>query len=380
MRICLLTHNLKEDNGGGVFARHLVEGFKKEWGAEVVVLTTVDSGFPSEKPILSPNTLKLLRVLPRIRRMIKECDIVHALDAYPYGVIATLAAWGLKKKIILTAVGTGSIQLLYHPQWLFTRLVVWSYKQANAITAISRFTRNLILEYLPNLQVKVITPGVEYEKFDGIKTNTNTIVRDSRGKEHALHDLRPYLLSVGSIRWRKGYKRSIKAFARVHEEFPDMNYVIVGKRYSEKYYQELLRIIRDLNLEKSVIFLEEVNAFDTLRALYEHAELFCLLSQTFGHDVEGFGIVFLEAAAAGLPVVGSKGNGIEDAVHVDKNGFLVDWQDKENELAEKIIMILRDKDLSLRMSKESLEWVKAFGWDKKIDEYGKLYRTLGIMQ
>lgn len=354
MRICLLAHNFREDNGGGVFARHLKHGFEKKLGASVTALT------------LSSRPAQFLISLPRLFRAAKNCDVVHALDAYPYGVLAAIATRLFKKPLIITAVGTGSLQLFYHTRFLLTRLMRWSYAQAWAITAISHFTRDLILAQSPGLAISVINPGVDYEEM----------AHATEKEKEMFSDLRPYILSVGTIRWRKGYKRSIKAFARVREQFPDMKYVIVGKKYSEKYYREIARLIHDLRLEKSVLILEDVNDIRTLRALYHNAELFCLLSQQFGHDVEGFGMVFLEAAAAGLPVVGSTESGIKDAVENGKNGFLVDWRDEKGELAEKIVLLLRDTRLYTQMSEASLGWAKASDWDKKMDAYASIYRTL----
>lgn len=376
----MLTHNLKDDNGNGVLSLHVFRGLHNGLGAEVMALTTVGSGVPFEKSILYPNKLKLIAALPRIRRIIKDCDVVHALDAYPYGIVAGLAAYGLKKKIIVTAVGTGSIQLLYHHHWPGTQLVKWSYRQAARITAISRFTRDSILRQMPELRIDVINPGVHYEAFavkggEEKDADARITVRGSTGENYGVDDLRPYILSVGSIRWRKGYKVSLKAFALIHEQFPELKYVIVGKRYAEKYYEELLRIIRELHLEQSVVILDRVDTFEALRALYRNAELFCLLSQNFGHDVEGFGIVFLEAAAAGLPVVGSIENGIEDAVEDGINGFLVNCRDEKG-FADKIMAIVGDRRLHAEMGKASLARAKVSSWDRRNAQYQELYRKL----
>lgn len=381
MRICLLAHNLKGDNGTGVFSARLLRGLREKLGAQVSALTTEGSGSSFEQPILPHDTFKFFRIFPRVRRAIKGCDAVHAIDAYPYGMIAAIATLGLRKKIILTAIGTGSVDFFYNRHWLFTPLVRWSYRRATVVTAISRFTRDLILKHLPDLRVEVINPGVDAENFlprdDASEEASRTfIVRDSAGGKHAIGSLRPYILSVGSIRWRKGYKRSLKAFATVHRRFPRVKYVIIGKRYSEKYYRELLGIISGFGLERSVLMLDEVDDHAALRALYRNAELFCLLSQHFSYDVEGFGIVFLEAAAAGLPVIGSTESGIEDAIQNGGNGFLVDWRDEKGDLADKIIALLGDACLRSRMSRASLAWASASSWDRRISEYAALYRAV----
>jgi len=89
---------------------------------------------------------------------------------------------------------------------------------------------------------------------------------------------------------------------------------------------------------------------------------------------EGFGLVFLEAAAAGLPVIGTLGNGIEDAVKDYYNGLLVPQNDSQK-TADAIIKILSDDILGLNLRKNSIEWVKNFDWKKIITSYIEIYNA-----
>ncbi len=380
MRICVLTHNLKDDNGGGVFSRRLLRGLQERLGAQIIAFTTVASGEPFERPILWPGVFAFLSALPRLRRAMRACDVIHAFDAYPYGIIASLVSLGLRKKIILTAVGTGSIRYLYHSHWLLTSLTRWALRRATTVVAISNFTKGLMTSRLPDLKVQVIHPGVDADRFapqdDAIEAGeAGRTVVDSEGTDHTISNLRPYVLSVGSVRWRKGYKRSLKAFALARKQFPQLRYVIVGKTRWEKYFREVLAIITTLGLEDTVFFLNGVEDTPTLRTLYRNAELFCLLSQNWGYDVEGFGMVFLEAAAAGLPVVGAMGSGVDEAVREQVNGLLVNWQD-EQALAQAIIKIMGDQKLRAQMSDASLAWAGASAWETRVGEYVTLYQKL----
>ncbi len=384
MRICVLTHNLKDDNGGGVFSRRLVEGLQKELGAEVVALTAVGNNLPFEQPILYPNKLKLITALPRIRRIIKKCDVVHALDAYPYGIVAATATRGLNKKIILTAVGTGSIHALYNYSWPMTSLVRWSYGQASAVTAISRFTRDVILARLPNLAITVINPGID--PHEATVASREHVVTDSLGHHHALRDLSPYIVSVGALRWRKGYHLSIRAFAKVVKEFPKLKYIIVGKQYGRRYYHKMQYHIRRLGLEGKVFICDSIDRRDDLTAIYEGAELFCLFPLAEGYDVEGFGIVFLEAAAAGLPIVTARNGGVEDAVREGENAFIADatgvsaYNDPNlrDPFSDAVQRILRDRGLKKRMSEASRAFAQESFWDKRMQEYKAMYG--GVIQ
>jgi len=353
MKVCFLTHNLKEDNGAGVFSLKLIEAARAA-GAEIVAYATEYSGKEFERPL--PKGIKLLVSLPAIRRDIRRCSVVHALDGYPYGVIAMVAGMGLPARRIITAVGSGAVVALYKfPQSLLLKA---AYRTAQRVTAISTFTKNEILKKVPGISIEVVGHGVDTERFLA-----------------ASQSLLPYhyILSVGSLRWRKGYKFSLRAFAEVAKEFPGLHYVIVGKRYSEKEFTNLHSLIRELKLQDRVHLLEHVEREEELRALYRHAQAFCLLSQHAAHDFEGFGLVFLEAAAAGVPVVAGREGGVTEAVLDGKNGFLVDPQDTHG-CAQALMRIIRDPALRERMSRESSAFAQRNAWKPKLNRYLSLYR------
>ena len=361
MKICFLTHDLRHDYGAGVFSHRLVRGVRDN-GNEVVVLTSESSGSPFEQAILYPHKVKLLREFFRIRRMMKACDIIHALDGFPYGILAVFLSWGLGKKVIITGVGSGAIHPLYQPFWKL--LMQYSYRSADRVTAISHFTKQEILKKVPSISIQVINHGVDAKHFE----------RAYKGAGE-LAAYQPYLLSVGTLRWRKGYHFSIRAFAKVAAEFPDLNYVIVGKKYKEDYYVRLQNLIDELHLRNRIFILENINDTKHLAEVYTSAELFCLFSQNVGHDVEGFGLVFLEAAAAGLPVVGVKNCGIDDAVRDGENGILVATRNPDD-FANALGAILRDLELKKRMSEQSLFFAKECIWEKRVREYIDIYKQL----
>lgn len=366
MKICFLTHNLRQDNGAGVFSRRLIAELSRALGAEAVALTAVPSGEPYERPLLSGGKIRIARSIWKIRAEIKKCDAVHAIDVFPCGIVAAVACLGLGKKVIITAIGSGSILPLYHRA--YAPLARWVYRRAYATTAVSAFTRDEILKKMPGLAITIINPGVDAEEFTR-QTAHNTI-------PDAMQNYKPYILSVGQLRWRKGYHFSIRSFAKVAARFPMLHYVIVGKRYTDAYERRLENLIAELGLRARVHILRDVDARERLVGLYRDAELFCLFSQNVNHDVEGFGLVFLEAAAAGLPVVGSKNCGIDDAVRDGKNGILVPTRNPQD-FADAIIKILTDDELKKRMSQESLGFAVQSAWQRRIAAYVPLYGNVG---
>ena len=360
MKICFFTHNLRQDNGAGVFSRRLIEGVRKAADAEVFALTTAGTEEPYEMPILYPKTTALILALPRIRSVIKKCDIVHALDAYPYGLVAVLASFGLSKKIIITATGSNSIVPLYGR--LLRPFMSLAYKTADYVTAISVFTKMEVEKKVSGLSIEVINHGVDADLF-----------ARADGTRYDVSRFKPYILGVGQLRWRKGYHFSIRAFAKVQEQFRDLNYVIVGKRYKDDYYLRLQKLIDELGLRGRVFILEDVRSREELADVYKGAELFCLFSQNVNHDVEGFGLVFLEAAAAGLAVVGSKNCGIDDAVRDGRNGILVPTR-SPGDFADAIMAILRDPRRKEAMAEVSLALARGMSWERAIARYLTLYQ------
>jgi len=366
MTICFLTHNLGQDNGAGVFSRRLITGVRDALSADVIALTAVPGGEPYERSILAPDGLRWAARIFQIRAVIRDCDIVHALDAFPYGAIASIAAIGMRKKMIITATGSGSILPLY--QRRFAWLIRFAYRRADRITAISAFTRDEILKKIPGLSISVINHGVDAREF----SQHLPAHRDGTPKTEKFS---PYILSVGQLRWRKGYHFTIRAFAKIAPLFPDLHYVVVGKRYQDDYYRRLQHLIAELGLGDRVHIVENADTRQALAAWYRGAELFCLFSQNIGHDVEGFGLVFLEAAAAGLPVVGSKNCGVDDAVRDGENGTLVAGRDF-NDVADAMIAILRDPEKKKAMGAASRAFAAGMSWERQMGRYAAVYHEM----
>src|SRR3989344_9373248 len=353
-KICYLNHDKQNRTGAGRFYNALTEAVGKilpNWPIEV--LTSED--------ILYPNKIKLLLAFPAIRKIFQKCDIIHALDGWPYGVIAALVSVGLKKKLIITAVGTGAVQPLY--SWWRRPIMKWAYQKADRVIAVSNNTKREIQKFLPNLKIDVINHGVDAKKFEILYPTSHLSPLTS-----SISYLKPYIFSVGALKKRKGFEYSIKAFAEMAPKFPDLKYVIAGKGVE----RENLRVLSSkLKVSDRLVFLDSLSEEEII-ALYKNAELFILLPQDDNKDIEGFGLVFLEAAAAGLPVIGVKDTSVEDAVRDGQNGILVSSQDYQ-EAAKMMIKILSDQNLKKSFSEESIKSAKEMSWEKVAQAYKKNY-------
>ena len=353
MKICYLVHDMNPRAGWGRLANDLASGVMKA-GNDIVVLKELDDGFRG-LPILKRGG-RLLFSAYRARKHLKDCDVVHALDVYPFGIIAYLGALFLRKKIVISLIGTYSVAPLYNKKTaLLSRLAV---RAVAVVTSISDFTRREVLRKVRSRDVLIVTPGIDLETFYKKRSSANE----------------NFIISVGVLKHRKGYHVSIPAFARAKKEMPSLKYKIIGSQKDSHYFSQLKLIATDYGVAEDVQFFENISD-EELSRLYKEARLFMLTSVNADNHFEGFGIVFLEAAAAGLPVIGTMGNGIEDAIKDGHNGILV----PQNDIAQTgkaIVDIVKDTKKWEDMSAHSYAWAKENTVDKMVERYLDIYNNL----
>jgi phosphatidylinositol alpha-1,6-mannosyltransferase len=171
----------------------------------------------------------------------------------------------------------------------------------------------------------------------------------------------PTLLSVASLAQGnefKGIDTVIRALPSVLSVLPDARYVIVGEG---EVRSDLEKLAAETGVAQNVTFTGEV-ADAELAQLYRSCNVFVLPSRGKGvrgvAGGEGFGRVYIEAALAGKPVVGSLSGGASEAVLHGKTGFVVNPESRE-EVAEALVTILNDPQLASRMGSEGRAWALA---------------------
>ncbi len=168
---------------------------------------------------------------------------------------------------------------------------------------------------------------------------------------------KPALLTVGHVSSRKGQHRMIQALPEVLKKFPKAIYHIVGRPLEQ---EKLIQQATALGVADKLIFHGAVGAHGQLWDYYQAADIFILLSENQPNgDVEGFGIVALEANAVGTPVIGAKYCGVEEAVAEGKSGVLVDGNSAE-EIIQAVDYCMKHQ-VSLKFS--SQRWAKAHDWE-----------------
>jgi phosphatidyl-myo-inositol dimannoside synthase len=224
--------------------------------------------------------------------------------------------------------------------------------RANEVFAISSFTAESIRRVVPStVSVSLLPPGVDTERFrpdvDG------TWVRE----RHAIGD-RPLVLCVGRLVPRKGQDVLLRGFGQVRRRVPEARLLLVG----DGPLRARLRAMVSAEIADAVVFAGEIADGD-LPAYYAAADVFATpcRSRWGGLEVEGFGIVFMEAAASGVPSVAGRSGGAAEAVVDGRTGLVVDGTDV-HAVAEAVAGLLADSERRAEMGRAGRERAVA-GYD-----------------
>jgi phosphatidylinositol alpha-1,6-mannosyltransferase len=173
---------------------------------------------------------------------------------------------------------------------------------------------------------------------------------------------RPYVLSLARLVPRKGIDLAIAAFATVADAFPDVMLVIAGEGPQET---ALRHLVAEAGIADRVRFTGAVDE-PTKVALFAGCEAYVMPNRVLPNDVEGFGIVFLEAAAHGKPTIGGANGGVPDAVQSDVTGLLVDTTRGSSAVAAALTRLLADPSLRQSLGARARERVeREFAWDDR---------------
>lgn len=365
-KILIITLSLSEKNGTGRYSRSLLKELSRYYRLKVfsgqedinwpaipnVEIFPVLPGPPDSLKMRNP--LFLLKAWHVIRQEIKkeQFDFVHSLMDYPFSLLGYLVAKGLKKPLYLTAHGTYSIIPfnMIPDRWLNSLVL----RQAKRIACISSFTESEIKKRMRRLaNTVVINNGIDFAKFQ---------------KENPLSkNERPTLISVGELKHRKGYHVLIAALAKVKERYPDFIYYIIGDRSNIKYVNQLESLVEKLSLQENVQFLEKVSDEELIDHYYR-SHVFALTPVNVEGYFEGFGLVYLEAGACGLPVIGTLGCGAEDAILEGQTGFLVKQNDV-GETAAAILKLLDDSFLAEKLGVAGRARAGEMDWENVVKKY-----------
>lgn len=226
---------------------------------------------------------------------------------------------------------------------------------ADKIFAVSRFTKDQIASQCKTStdQIIIVNNGVDLNTFIPAKPKSELI------EKYNLQDKKIFL-TITRLNDYKGIDYVIKALSKVLQTHPHVQYLVGG---TGPDHDRLLKITNELQMQNNVTFLGKIPN-NQLVDFYNLADCFILNTRTDWEtpNCEGFGIVFLEAAACEKPIIAGNSGGIPDAVDDKKNGWLVNPED-ELEIAKVMIHFLDFPDEGIKFGKLGRERVQTgFTW------------------
>lgn len=316
--------------------------------------------------ISNPRSLwRYLRLAARLRKASRGAAMIHCGRALPEGVAAYLcrrfggppyACWAHGEDI---ATALTSRELTF----LMRRV----YGGAEMVFANSVNTRRMLGELgIPPERLQIVYPGVDTQRFrpdvDATEIRRRIAPRDET-----------VLLSIGRLQRRKGHDLMIQAVGRLTRQHARaLRYVIVGDGAERARLQAL---VDECGVGEYVSFAGEVAA-ELLPQYYAACDVFVLPNRIEGNDVEGFGIVFLEAAASGKPAVGGRTGGVPEALADGVTGLLVSGTDAD-ELASTISRLIDSEPLRRRLGDAGrARAVREFGWSAAAGRVAAVHRRL----
>jgi glycosyltransferase involved in cell wall biosynthesis len=366
MKILIITNNLDVSSGWGRYSLSLIEQILEN-GIEVVVLChKKNDKYSHIKQIeILPNPLSFKKTylgaffyaikFVKHNKELRPFDKVHCF-VEPYAFFAYIISRFLRVKYFITIHGSFGVKPFTNALYKFIQL--FSYKNAERIICVSNYTKQRILKYRELQNITVIPNGVNKEAFCNI---------------YILKKKENIIIGVGALKKRKGFDITIRAVKNIKEQIPDIQYYIIGSQKDIDYTLYLKELVNKLGLDKNIFFYECISD-EKLKEFYKKAKVFVLTPVSNKYNFEGFGLVYLEANACGLPVVGSYDNGGEEAIRDGHNGFLAKANNPEN-IAEKIIKLLSYPELYEKMSRNAIDWSQDMLWGgsivrKYLDVYG----------
>lgn len=292
--------------------------------------------------------------------MVKQNRIteIHCDKALTSGLAGWLASRLLRIPYFVYAHGEDiTIESNYplHKKWM-----IRIYQDAKGIFANSHFTASLLRELgIAKEKIGVIGWGVPREMLNF--PTDQKMLREKYGVNGS-----KVILTVSRLGKRKGHAFVLKALHDLRPQFGQFHYLIAGEGEERKHIEQY---VRDFALQDNVSFLGEVKEKELLE-LYSICDLFVMPNITLENgEVEGYGIVFLEAAAFGKPAIGGKSGGTSDIIIDGQTGYLVDPSHPE-ELKNRIQDILQHPDLANRLGQAARYRIADyFTWDKVFQRF-----------
>ena len=314
---------------------------------------------------------KILLPTPRVARSIKKLLSQYPIDRIWYGAAAPLALLNPALKSELRRLGrAGQLRTLAlthgHEIW-WAKIPPFSFgmkiigRSLDRIGYITEYTRSEIAKGFTKKDRKKLAhlpPGIDTSIFQP------TFDSEFEAKFRSDHNLqgKQLIISVGRLVHRKGQDRLIESMPEILQEIPTAHLLLIGEG---PYRVRLEKLVEKLELSGAVTFLGRITLSDLPKYLSMGSIFAAPSRDRFGGlEVEGLGIVYLEASSCALAVVVGDSGGAREALIDGKTGILVDGE-RVDEIAPAVIKLLINPSLRDEMGRNGQSWVNDFwSWDR----------------
>lgn len=357
------------------------------WAAEVyrrlggkeVHIVTADVPCAAEIDAVHPNTIHRLNLkrVPWLRpesltmyvrlflkslwlSLTHRFDALHAFRALPEGLVAWLVARLTFRPVVIYAHGEELTTWGHGFKYKAMRATL---RHADRVIANSDYTRDELLKMgVSHDRITVIYPGVDIERFrPGLPCDD---LREMTG-------LKPegkLILSVGRLQRRKGFDMVVRSLPELLRQGIDVQYALIGIGEDRQYLKDLAK---ELGVTSRVHLLGHVHA-DDLPRWYNACDVFAMPNREINGDTEGFGMVFLEAAACAKPSVAGKAGGTGDAVIDGETGARVNGSNPD-EVVDSLSSLLNNAGMRNSYGMRAFERAqRTFSWVCVADRTARL--------
>ena len=310
----------------------------------------------------------ILLPTPRVIRNLRKVIRSEGLTRVWFGAAAPLA---LASRWLRSAGAEHSVALTHgHEVWWakvfpFNLAMRRIGSTVDSLTYLGEFTQKAISQALSKKaaeQMVKIAPGIDVEHFSP---------QDSLALRRELGiDNKKVIVSVGRLVHRKGQDHLIESMPEILKKVPDAHLLMVGQG---PYLEHLAKLVAIHKVENHVSFIGRIQYAELPRFICA-GDVFAMPSRSrlAGLEVEGLGIVYLEASACGLPVVAGASGGAPDAVIQGVTGLVVDGNNLD-QIAEAIVSLLNDLQSAQRMGSAGRQWiVDNWRWEIWSSQFNKL--------
>lgn len=291
-----------------------------------------------------------------------DCDTVWFGAAAPLGLLAPglRRRAGIRRAVALTHGHEVGWAALPGARSALRRIG----RGVDVTTYLGEYTRVRLARALDGLtELRRLAPGVDVETYhpdvDGERVRHRLGLAD-----------RPVVVCVSRLVPRKGQDTLIRVLPEIRRRVPDAALLVVG---GGPYRATLEKLARQTGVERDVVFTGSVPSAE-LPAHYAAGDVYAMPCRTRnrGLDVEGLGIVYLEASATGLPVVAGDSGGAPDAVREGETGYVVPGRDTA-QLADRVATLLADRDLARQFGAAGRAWVeREWRWEAQAERMAAL--------